>query len=130
LRAYRPTAKVPAVKPPYERVLRGLLVLARFLIGEVDKMTDDATEDKQRQSIYRRIPTDIQDPAALAHELLWRVENELPDFWEDEEEVKVTGDGKGKRTKRIANGSAKPEPKAMRLLDRPAPSRTWKFQPS
>ncbi|BEI84833.1 hypothetical protein CcaverHIS002_0502340 [Cutaneotrichosporon cavernicola] len=130
LRAYRPTTKAPAVKRPYERILRGLIVLARFLIGEADKMTDEATEDKQRQSIYRRIPTDIQDPAALAHELLWRVENELPDLWEDDDEVKVVGEGKGKRAKRVASGVQKPELKAMRLLDKPAPSRTWKFQPS
>lgn len=130
MRAYRPIAKASGVKRPYERILRGLLVLARFLRGEVDKMTDDATEDKQRQSIYRRIPTDIQDPAALANELLWRVENELPDLWDDEDEVKVVEERKGKRVKRVANGSGKPEPKTMRLLDKPAPSRTWMFQPS
>lgn len=131
LRTYRPTAKPPAIKRPVERVLRGLLVLARFLIGQTELMGNEATEDKQRQAIYRRIPSEIQDPAALAHELLWRVENELPDLWEDEDEVKAVGDGKGKRGKKAANGGPKqPEQPRMRLLDRPTPSRTWRFQPS
>lgn len=131
LRIYRPTAKPPTVKRPHDRVLRGLLALARFLIGQTAMMGNPATEDKQRQLIYRRIPGDIQDPAALAHELLWRVENELPDLWEDEDEVKASDDIKGKRVKRVANGSSKqPEVNTMRLLDRPTPSRTWRFQPS
>ncbi|CAK9781731.1 unnamed protein product [Cutaneotrichosporon oleaginosum] len=130
LRAFRPTGKATKRQRPYDRVLRGLLVLARFLISEVDKMTDDATDEKEKQLIYRRIPTDISDPAALAHELLWRVENELPDVWEDEEEVKLVGGRKGKRAKRTENGTAQSEPKAMRLLDKPISSRTWNFKPA
>lgn len=121
LRTYRPTAKPAAQERPHERVLAGLLALARFLISETDTM-GSSTDDKQRQAIYRRIPGDIPDPAALAHELLWRVEKEIPGLGE----AGITEE-KGRGAKR-ANGGK--EEKGMRLLDRPTPSRTWRFQPS
>lgn len=127
LRSYRPNAKAATVKLPHERVLRGLIVLARFLIDQVDKMEDTAGEEKARRLIWNRIPADVPDPAALAHELLWRVERELPDLWEDNDEVKVAGGGKQRR-KAVSNGTRTPKP--MQLLDRPSVSRVWRFSPS
>lgn len=127
-RSYRPNAKsAEATRAPVERVLRGLVVLARFLIDEVNSMEDSKTEDKQRRLVWNRIPTHVHDPAGLAHELLWRAEQELPDVWEDEDEVKVGGAGKGKKK---ASGPKAPAAKSMRLLNRPTASRTWKFSPS
>lgn len=90
-------------------------------------MEDSKTEDKQRRLVWNRIPTHVHDPAGLAHELLWRAEQELPDVWEDEDEVKVGGAGKGKKK---ASGPKAPAAKSMRLLNRPTASRTWKFSPS
>lgn len=128
LRNYRPNAKAPTVKLPHDRVLRGLMTLARFLIEQTDKMEDKSTEDKIRKLVWNRIPDEVQDPAALARELLWRVERELPDLWEDEDEVKVSGDGKKRKGKKATNSRS--ASKSMQLLDKPAASRTWRFSPS
>ncbi|KAL1407772.1 JmjC domain-containing histone demethylation protein 1 [Vanrija albida] len=150
LRTYRPGSKPPAVTRPVDRVLRGLVVLARFLIEQVRTMENPNTDDKQRRLIWNRIPNEVQDAGGLAHELLWRVEQELPDSWEDEEEVKVEEKGsKGRKKKALgaSNGSKQSsqpreqsqqprEPslqlreKSLQLLDKPASSRTWRFSPS
>lgn len=130
-RLYRPNAKPSDILLPNERVLGGLVILAKFLIDEVEAMEDSKTEEKQRRAIWNRIPAGVQDPGALAHELLWRVEQELPELWdEDEEEIKVATKGRRRRT----NGSSKPVPPpeahSRSLLNKPTISRTWKFNPS
>lgn len=135
LRSYHPNAKATtAVTRPHDRVLHGLVALARFLINEVHTMEDPKTDDKQRKLIWNRIPTGIRDPAGLAHELLWRAEQELPDPWEDEEEVKVVNTGKGKKRaaagKKATAAAGSGSMATMRLLDRPVAARSWKFSPS
>lgn len=129
-RMYRPNARHSDIQLPAERVLSGLVTLAKFLIDEVETMEDSKTEEKQRRAIWNRVPTSVQDPGALAHELLWRVEQELPELWEeDEEEVKVAN----KRRRRRTPGSSRPVPtlgaQPRPLLDKPTISRTWKFNP-
>lgn len=138
LRTYRPGAKPSTIAKPVSHVLRGLVYLARFLIRQVQMMEDPKTDDKHRRLIWNRIPNEVQDAGALAHELLWRVEQELPDSWEDEEEVKVEEAGtKGRKKKGSAvvngNGSRQtslPRAKSLQLLDKPASSRTWRFSPA
>jgi F-box/leucine-rich repeat protein 10/11 len=106
LREYRPTKENSGSLPP-DRVLRGLVALARFLIAETERMESPATEDKIRKLVYGRIPPEVADPAALAHELLWRAERELPAGWE-EEEAEVRIDTKGAKGKKRKNGATTP----------------------
>ncbi|TXT09207.1 hypothetical protein VHUM_02681 [Vanrija humicola] len=130
LRAYRPGAKPATVTKPVDRVLRGLVALAHFLIKQVRMMEDPETDDKHRKLIWNRIPAEVQDPGALAHELLWRVEQELPDSWEDEEEVKVEETGTKGRKKKSSSAAANGSTKSLQLLDKPVSSRTWRFSPA
>lgn len=112
LRQFRPNGKPSEAKAPYGRVLNGLVVLARFLIQQVAIMEDSATEDKQRRLIWNRIPSEISNPAALALELQWRAERELPGGWEDEDEVKVKPEKAEKKgRKKATNGVSAPAKK-------------------
>lgn len=86
---------------PCKHVLRGLRVLAQFLIDQIKRMQSDETEDKIRRLIHGRIPVDISDPLSLAHELKWRVEDELPDMSEHPEEVQIYGRKKGKARSKV-----------------------------
>lgn len=104
------------------------MALAQFLIDQVNKMEDASAEDKARRLIWNRIPSEIHDSAALAHELLWRVERELPEGWEDGDEVRITNDGKRRPRKSMPNG--KVSSSSVKLLDKPPASRTWRFSPS
>jgi F-box/leucine-rich repeat protein 10/11 len=142
LREYKPNkATDNKQQPPYDRVLRGLVALARFLIQQVQQMENPKVEEKQRRLIWNRIPTGI-DPGPIAHELLWRVEQELPDNWEeDDDDVKISTDkDKGRRKLKsrkstVANGDAsacKPPPQ-LQLLDGPdrsVSSLAWTFSPA
>lgn len=89
-----PNGKGAAI--PCEHVLRGLRVLAQFLIDQVRRMHSGETEEKIRKLIHGRIPPDVSEPLSLAHELKWRVEDELPDLSEDLDEVQIYGRKKGK----------------------------------
>lgn len=105
-RRYRPTAAngKAAAKVPSEHVLRGLRVLAQFLIDQVKRMGNEETEEKIRKMIHGRIPPDIPEPLSLAHELKWRVEDELPDLSEDMDEVQIYGRKKGKTQPKARTG--------------------------
>lgn len=109
-RRYKPTtANGKTSSLPSEHVLRGLRVLAQFLIDQVKRMGNEETEEKIRKMIHGRIPSDISEPLSLAHELKWRVEDELPGLSEDLDEVQIYGRKKGKT-------QAKKKGEGLRLL--------------
>lgn len=102
VRSYKPNVVSNgkhAASIPCEQVLRGLRVLALFLIDQVKCMANPETEEKIRRLIYNRIPSDITEPLGLAHELQWRVEDELPNRLEDVDEVQIYGRTKGTKSK-------------------------------
>jgi F-box/leucine-rich repeat protein 10/11 len=81
--------------------MHGLVALADFLIGQCDIMENTDTEDKRRKLIYDRIPDVVKDGPALARELKWRVQRELPKV-EAEETVTVKAeDGAVKKEKAV-----------------------------
>lgn len=86
-------------------------------------MEDASTEEKKRNLIHGRIPSDaVKDPSGLARELKWRVERELPEL------VEVV------QSKVETNGHAVPAVSAKKstratVLPVKAKSRTWNFEP-
>lgn len=99
--------------------MHGLVALSNFLIDQCNTMENTETEDKRRKLIYDRIPDLVKDGPALARELKWRVERELP---KAEAEVNVTV--------KTEDGSAKKE-RAVRtkrptsLIPQKGRSRVW-----
>lgn len=86
-------------------------------------MEDASTEEKKRNLIHGRIPSDaVKDPSGLARELKWRVERELPELVEVvQSKVETNGHA-------VPAGSAKKSTRAT-VLPVKAKSRTWNFDP-
>lgn len=93
-------------------------------------MENATTEEKKRKWIYDRIPHDrVQDPAALARELKWRVQAALGPDEEEEEEVAMhtsSGSGRASKKRKLTAGV---EEKQKRSIVFASPARTKNFQP-
>ena len=76
--SYRPRTTNPKPSLPSKRVLHGLIALAEFLEDQVQKMENEAEEEKARKLIHDRIPDVVKDPYTLAIELRARATRALP----------------------------------------------------
>lgn len=111
-------------KAPSERVLHGLLALANFLIAQCDAMEDETTEEKRRKLIHDRIPDKFKDGPALARELKWRIQRELPEHGHEDDE------GGEDNVKRETNKERTMKKRATAIIPVKSKSRIWNFSPS
>lgn len=102
--------------------------MADFLIGQCDIMESGDTEDKRRKLIYDRIPEKVKDAPALARELKWRVERELPECERNHEHMREI---EYARTVKKESGkeNTRPKKRSTPIVPSKSKSRVWNFSP-